>query len=58
MSGSIRGKVGISIENTRSTERNAKHHVRETVRQQQKTEGLDKLMDIMENCAERLDTKE
>ena len=49
MSGSIRGKVGTSRENTRSTERTAKHHVRETVRQQQQTEGLDKLSVMIYN---------
>lgn len=55
---SVQGKVGTSRENTRSTEQNAKYHVRETVSQQQQTEGLAKLMDIMASCIEPLDKKE
>lgn len=55
---SVQGKVGTSRENTRSTERTAKYQVRETVSQQQQTEGLAKLMDIMASCIEPLDTKE
>lgn len=55
---SVQGKVVTSRENTRSTERTAKYQVRETVSQQQQTEGLAKLMDIMASCIEPLDTKE
>ena len=55
---SVQGKVRTSRENTRSTDQNAKYQVSVPARQQSQTEGLSKLMDIMESCIEPLDKKE
>ena len=55
---SVQGKVGTSRENTRSTDQTAKYQVSVSASQQQQTEGLSKLMDIMASCIEPLDTKE
>ena len=55
---SVQGKVGTSRENTRSTDQTAKYQVSVSSSQQQQTEGLSKLMDIMASCIEPLDTKE
>lgn len=55
---SVQGKVGTSRENTRSTDQTAKYQVSLSSSQQQQTEGLSKLMDIMASCIEPLDTKE
>ena len=55
---SVQGKVRTSRENTRSTDQNAKYQVSVPARQQLQTEGLSKLMDIMESCIEPLDKKE
>ena len=55
---SVQGKVRTSRENTRSTDQNAKYQVSVSARQQSQTEGLSKLMDIMESCIEPLDKKE
>lgn len=48
----ISGKVSSSRENTRSTNQTAKYQVHVTASQQQQTEGLSKLMDIMAACVE------
>lgn len=55
---SVNGKVSSSRENTRSTNQTAKYQVHVSARQQQPTEGLSKLMDIMASCVEplKLDT--
>lgn len=50
----ISGKVSSSRENTRSTNQTAKYQVHVSARQQQPTEGLSKLMDIMASCIEPL----
>ena len=55
---SVQGKVGTSRENTRSTNQTAKYQVSVSSSQQQQTEGLSKLMDIMASCIDPLDTKE
>lgn len=52
---SVQGKVGTSRENTRSTNQTAKYQVPVSAHQQQPTEGLSKLMDIMASCAEPLE---
>lgn len=49
---SVNGKVSSSRENTRSTNQTAKYQVHVSARQQQPTEGLSKLMDIMASCVE------
>lgn len=54
----ISGKVSSSRENTRSTNQTAKYQVHVTASQQQQTEGLSKLMDIMASCIEPIPTKE
>lgn len=57
----IQGKVSSSRDNTRSTNQTAKYQVRINARQQQQTEGLSRLMDIMAQCTAALpmpDTKE
>lgn len=51
---SVNGKVSSSRENTRSTNQTAKYQVHVSARQQQPTEGLSKLMDIMASCVEPL----
>lgn len=51
---SVNGKVSSSRENTRSTNQTAKYQVHVSARQQQQTEGLSKLMDIMASCVEPL----
>lgn len=48
----VNGKVASSRENTRSTNQTAKYQVHVSARQQQQTEGLSKLMDIMASCIE------
>lgn len=50
----VNGKVSSSRENTRSTNQTAKYQVHVSARQQQPTEGLSKLMDIMASCIEPL----
>ena len=55
---SVQGKVGTSRENTRSTDQTAKYQVSVSASQEQQTEGLSKLMDIMASCIEPVDTKE
>lgn len=52
----ISGKVASSRENTRSTNQTAKYQVHVTASQQQQTEGLSKLMDIMASCIEPMST--
>ena len=47
---SVQGKVTTSRENTRSTNQTAKYQVHVSARQQQPTEGLSRLMDIMASC--------
>lgn len=47
---SVNGKVSSSRESTRSTNQTAKYQVHVSARQQQPTEGLSKLMDIMASC--------
>lgn len=49
---SVNGKVSSSRENTRSTNQTAKYQVHVSARQQQQTEGLSRLMDIMASCIE------
>lgn len=51
---SVNGKVSSSRENTRSTNQTAKYQVHVSARQQQPTEGLSRLMDIMASCIEPL----
>jgi hypothetical protein len=46
----VQGKVSSSRENTRSTNQTAKYQVRVIARQQQPTEGLSRLMDVMAQC--------
>jgi hypothetical protein len=46
----VQGKVSSSRENTRSTNQTAKYQVRVVARQQQPTEGLSRLMDVMAQC--------
>lgn len=46
----IHGNVTSTRENTRSTNQTAKYQVRVSARQQQPTEGLSRLMDIMASC--------
>jgi hypothetical protein len=46
----VQGKVSSSRENTRQTNQTAKYQVRVVARQQQATEGLSRLMDIMAQC--------
>ncbi len=48
----VEGKVSSSRENTRSTNQTAKYQVHVSARQQQPTEGLSRLMDIMASCIE------
>ena len=48
----VTGKVTSSRENTRSTNQTAKYQVHVSARQQDPTEGLSKLMDIMASCIE------
>jgi len=54
LSAEISGKVTTSRENTRTTDKTAKYTVRVHASQQQPTEGLSKLMDIMASCIEPL----
>jgi len=51
----MEGKVGTSRETTRTTNQTAKYQVHVTAAQQQQTEGLSKLMDIMASCIEPID---
>lgn len=48
----VSGKVSTSRENTRTTNQTGKYQVHVTASQQQQTEGLSKLMDIMASCIE------
>lgn len=50
---SVNGKVSSSRENTRSTNQTAKYQVHVSARQQQPTEGLSRLMDIMPRASSR-----
>lgn len=50
----VSGKISSSRENTRSSNQTAKYQVHVSARQQQPTEGLCKLMDIMASCVEPL----
>ncbi len=50
----IQGKLSSSRENTRSTNQSAKYQVRVYARQQQPTEGLSRLMDILAECTAAL----
>jgi hypothetical protein len=52
----VQGKVSSSRENTRQTNQTAKYQVRVVARQQQATEGLSRLMDIMAQCVAPLPT--
>lgn len=52
VSAEVSGKVSSSRENTRSTNQTAKYQVHVSASQQQQTEGLSKLMDIMASCIE------
>jgi hypothetical protein len=52
----VQGKVTSSRENTRSTNQTAKYNVRVSARQQQPTEGLSRLMDIMAQCTAPIPT--
>lgn len=51
-SAKVHGKVASARENTRSTNQTAKYQVHVSARQQQPTEGLSRLMDIMASCIE------
>lgn len=51
----MNGKVSSSRENTRTTNQTAKYQIRVNARQQQPTEGLSKLMDIMASCIEPIE---
>lgn len=53
----FKGKVSSSRENTRSTNQTAKYNIRLNARQQQQTEGMSKLMDIMASCIAPIDLK-
>ena len=55
-SAKIAGKVSSSRENTRSTNQTAKYQIHVSARQQQPTEGLGKLMDIMASCVDPITT--
>ncbi len=48
----VSGKVSTSRENTRSTNQTGKYQIHVSASQQQQTEGLSKLMDIMASCIE------
>jgi hypothetical protein len=48
------GKVSSSRENTRTTNQTAKYQVHVVARQQQPTEGMSKLMDILSSCVEEI----
>jgi hypothetical protein len=52
----VQGKVSSSRENTRSTNQTAKYQVRVMARQQQPTEGLSRLMDVMAQCTAPIPT--
>lgn len=53
----VQGKVTTSRENTRTTNQTAKYQVHVAARQQQPTEGLSKLMDILATCTTPIETK-
>ncbi|MCD7953624.1 MAG: DUF2589 domain-containing protein [Synergistaceae bacterium] len=55
LSAEVTGRVTTSRENTRSSNQTAKYQVHVTAAQQQRTEGLSKLMDIMASCIEPMD---
>ena len=57
VSAEISGNVTTSRENTRTTDKTAKYSVRVHASQQQQTEGLSKLMDIMASCIVPMDVK-
>lgn len=50
----VSGKVSSSRENTRTTNQTAKYQVHVAARQQQPTEGMSKLMDILSSCVEEI----
>ena len=50
----VSGKVSSSRENTRTTNQTAKYQVRVAARQQQPTEGMSKLLDILASCVEEI----
>lgn len=54
----ISGKVSTSRENTRTTNQTAKYQIHVSASQQQQTEGLSKLMDIMASCIEPVPTEQ
>ena len=54
----VSGKVSSSRENTRSTNQTAKYQVDESNRQLRQSEGLSKLIDIMDSCVEPMPTRE
>ena len=53
----VHGKVTTSRDNTRSTNQTAKYQVRVSAKQQQPTEGLSKLMDILATCIAPMSVK-
>lgn len=53
----VQGKISSSRENTRSTNQTAKYQVHVCARQQQPTEGMSKLMDILASCTAPLSIK-
>ena len=55
---SVSGKVSTSRENTRTTNQTAKYQVHVSASQQPQTEGLSKLMDILNSCIEPVDVQE
>lgn len=54
----ISGKVTTARENTRTTNQTAKYQVHVSASQQQQTEGLSKLMDIMASCIEPISVEQ
>lgn len=53
----VQGKISSSRENTRSTNQTDKYQVHVCARQQQPTEGMSKLMDILASCTAPLSIK-
>lgn len=54
----VSGKVSTSRENTRTTNQTAKYQVHVSASQQPQTEGLSKLMDILNSCIEPMPVEE
>ena len=54
---SVTGKVATTRENTRSTDNTAKYTVSVVARQQQPTEGMAKMMDLLASAVEPLSAK-